>query len=91
MKEFILLAFFAIVWTIVYFAVKKPFKINFCLHADLSKRLLEYQREFDDNFLIESSPEDIKESRECKKLFKYLNHRRKKVYKLVKIIDKLYN
>lgn len=90
MKEFALIALFIIIWAVGYIVVKKPFKNNFYSHAELSKHLLDSQRELDYNFLIESSPEDIKESRDCKKLFKYLNRRRKKVSRLVKIIDKLY-
>ena len=90
MKEVILVVFFLIVWTISYLVAKKPGKVSFYSHTELSKRLLESQQELDDNFIIESSTGDIKESRECKKLFKYLNHRRKKVNKLVKIIDKLH-
>ena len=52
-------------------------------------KLLNYQRDLEDSFALDCSPEDIKQSKEATKLHKQLKKSRKYIDKIKNITDKL--
>lgn len=55
---------------------------------EVLKKLLEYQNSLEDALRLESIPEEINETKEGKKLLKWLRRRRKVTDRIVKILSR---
>lgn len=56
---------------------------------EVLKKLLEYQDSLEDALRLESTPEEVKETKDGKKLLKWLRHRRYTVNRIVKVLSKI--
>ena len=55
---------------------------------EILKKLLEQQESLEDALRMESTPEEIEETKDGKKLLKWLRHRRHVTNRIVKIMSK---
>ena len=55
---------------------------------EILKKLLEYQNSLEDALRLESTPEEVKETKDGKKLLKWLRRRRRVTNRLVKALSK---
>ena len=56
---------------------------------EILNQLWETQEALEDALRIESTPEEVQESKDGKQLLKYLRHRRRMVGRIVKILNKI--
>lgn len=55
---------------------------------EILKKILEYQDSLEDALRLESTPEEVKETKDGKKLLKWLRRRRSVTNRLVKALSK---
>jgi len=56
---------------------------------EILKKLLEQQNSLEDALRLESIPEEVKETKEGKRLLSYLRRRRRRVNRIAKILNKI--
>ena len=56
---------------------------------EILNQLWETQEALEDALRLESTPEDVQESKDGKQLLKYLRHRRCVVGRIIKILNKI--
>lgn len=55
---------------------------------EILKEILEYQDSLEDALRLESTPEEVQETKDGKKLLKWLRRRRRVINRLVKALSK---
>ena len=55
---------------------------------EVLSKLLEYQNSLEDALRLESTPDEVKETKDGKKLLKWLRRRRRVTSRIVKILNK---
>ncbi len=55
---------------------------------EILKEILEYQNSLEDALRLESTPDEVQETKDGKKLLKWLRHRRRMTNRFIKVLSK---